>query len=526
MRVAIVASPYSLEENPSPPLGVTYVAAAFAAAGAEVRIFDYIVSGYSKEKIKRQLEDYQPDAVGATSVTMNFFDAQKILRDVKSCNPEIITMMGGPHVSFTAAETLRRYPEIDLIVIGEAEDTIAELTPVLRKQNKWRDIRGIAYRDEGDIVITDKRPFIADVDRINLPARHLLPIFRYRALGFPVSMITSRGCPNACIFCLGRKMVGAKIRRRSANCVLDEIERILELGFERINIADDLFTSDRERVLEICRGINKRNLKFGWSAFARVDTVNPEVLAAMAAAGCDSVSFGVESGDPQMLKRIRKGIRLEHPASAVRMCKETGIVPHVSFMVGLPGETLKTMQASDRLARNLNVLYGYHYLAPFPGTTVREQIEKYDLEILTNDWAKYDANDAIVRTSALSPDDIRAFVARYDEEMYTDWKKLMTGYVNKTNTPLENMRVEGYWRMHLTFKILKNDLIEKDGAIEAALCGGSREKALEELCKRITVGTGIEPGIVGHTLNDFVSRGYLTAKRSDDECRWMWTDDI
>ncbi len=134
MRVALVATPYPLEENPSPPLGVTYVAAAFLAAGADVRIFDYIVSGYSREKISRQLDDFRPDAVGATSVTMNFYVAQKILRDVKSCNPEIITMMGGPHVSFAAEQTLRQYPEIDLIVIGEAEDTIAELTPCIKAE--------------------------------------------------------------------------------------------------------------------------------------------------------------------------------------------------------------------------------------------------------------------------------------------------------------------------------------------------------------------------------------------------------
>ncbi len=234
----------------------------------------------------------------------------------------------------------------------------------------------------------------------------------------------------------------------------------------------------------------------------------------------------METGDPQMLKRIRKGIKLEHAAPAVQMCKDAGIVPHVSFIVGLPGETPETMQASDRLARSLNVLYGYHYLAPFPGTTVREQIEKYDLEILTDDWAKYDANDAIVRTKALVPEDIRAFVARYDEEMYTDWEKLLAGYVNKTNAPLENMRVEGYWRMHLTYKILKNDLVEKYGLIETALCDGSQENALRELSNRIIVETGAEPQIVNHTMTDFARRGYITAKMSDEGCCWMWSDDI
>ena len=118
MRIAVIAPPYPLEEMPSPPLGVTYVAAAFEAAGAEVKIFDYIVTAYSKEKLETQLASFKPDAVGATSVTMNFYEAQQIIRDVKNYNPEIITMMGGPHVSFTARETLIQYPEIDLIVFG------------------------------------------------------------------------------------------------------------------------------------------------------------------------------------------------------------------------------------------------------------------------------------------------------------------------------------------------------------------------------------------------------------------------
>ena len=522
LRIAIVATPYPLEEVPSPPLGVTYVAAAFVAAGAEVRIFDYIVCGYSKEKLRKQLEDFQPDAIGATSVTMNFYEAQRILRDVKSYNPEIITMMGGPHVSFTAKETLRKYPEIDLIVIGEAEDTIAKLTLCLKQQNKWRDIRGIAYRQDDEIVITGKREFITDVDRIHLPARHLLPVSRYRALGFPVSMITSRGCPNSCIFCLGRKMVGSKIRRRKAEFVLDEMEQIIGYGFERINIADDLFAVDKERVLEICAGIKERGLKFPWSAFARVDTVTQEMLEAMAEAGCDSVSFGVETGNPEMLKRIKKGIKLEQVGAAVKMCKQAGIIAHASFMVGLPGETKETLLQTDQLARSLKILYGYHYLAPFPGTSVREKIGEYDLEILTDDWAKYDANDAIVKTSVLEPNDMRAFVASYDEEMDTDWQKILSGYEKKTITPMENMRVEGHWRMKLTYQVLKNDLIEKSGFIEPALFHGSKDNALRELCQRIIVNTNADSRIVNNTISDFANRGYLKAAISERGCDWRW----
>ena len=126
----------------------------------------------------------------------------------------------------------------------------------------------------------------------------------------------------------------------------------------------------------------------------------------------------------------------------------------------------------------------------------------------------------------MSPEDMRAFVAIYEEEMNADWQKILAGYENKTNSPMENLRVMGHWRMHLTYKILKNDLIEKLGLIDHTLCNGSRESALMELCNRIIVATGDEPQIVNHTMNDFAQRGYLTAKMSDEGCRWIWSDDV
>lgn len=522
MRIAIIAAPYPLTEIPSPPLGITYVAAAFIAAGAEVKIFDYIVCGYSKEKLYKQLNDFQPDAVGAGSVTMNFYEAQKILRDVKSINPEIITMMGGPHVSFTAQETLKKYPEIDLILSGETEETIREITPHLKDMSRWQNICGIAYRQNDEVVVTGKRNFIADVDALHLPARHLLPVSRYRALGFPVSMITGRGCPNSCIFCLGRKMVGAKIRRRQTNNVLDEMEQIIALGFERINIADDLFAADKARVKEICAGIRQRGLKFTWSAFARVDTVDQEMLAQMVAAGCDSVSFGVETGNPEMLKTIKKGIKLEQVHSAVKMCKQAGMLAHASFMVGLPGETKETLAQTAELAKELDIVYGYHFLAPFPGTTVREKVDKYDLQILTDDWAKYDANDAIVRTASLSPREQREFVASFDAEIEKDWQRQLRGYENGTNTPLENLQVEGHWRMQLSYQVLKEDLIEKYGMIDKALFQDSPDKALTELCRRVETHTKADAMVVNKTISDFVKRGYLQTAASDSGCTYSW----
>jgi len=523
MRIAVIAPPYPLEEMPSPPLGVTYVAAAFAGAGADVRIFDYIVSGYSREKIENQLASFSPDAVGATSVTLNFYDAQKILRDVKQYNHEIITIMGGPHVSFTVEETLKHYPEIDLIVIGEGEATIAELTPVLRQKEKWREVRGIAYREGDEIVRTPKRDFVTDIDNIPLPARHLLPISRYRALGFPVSLITGRGCPYSCIFCLGRKMVGSKVRKRTSRLVLDEIEQIIGYGFDRINIADDLFTTDKERVREICAGIKERSLKFPWSAFARVDTVSQEVFDLMAEAGCDSVSFGVETGNPDMLKRIKKGIRLEQVYSAVKMCQQAGMIAHASFIIGLPGETKETLHQTDQFAKSTKAIYGYHFLAPFPGTTVREKIGDYDLQILTDDWSRYDANDAIVRTSFLNPEEMKAFGDGYEKEMTDDWNKIVRRYHEGRGSVEDKMQVEGHWRMKLTYRLLKEDIIEQCGLIEPECCRGSKENALRELCNRIGKITQADPGVIDNTLYDFAGRGYLKTEMSDQGCRWSWS---
>jgi radical SAM superfamily enzyme YgiQ (UPF0313 family) len=522
MRVAIIAAPYPLEEVPSPPLGISYVAAAFEAAGCDVRIFDYIISGYSKEKLALQLADFQPDAVGAGSVTMNFYDAHRILRDVKNINPDILTMMGGPHVSFTVEETLSGYPEIDLIFMGEADDTIVEFAPFIRQKNKWSGIQGIAYRQGDAIINNGRRDFIVDVDRIPLPARRLLPISRYRAFGYPVSMITGRGCPHGCIFCLGRKMVGAKVRRRNPQLVLDEIEQILGLGFERINIADDLFASDTKRVKEICDGIKERNLKFAWSAFARVDTVNQEMFDAMAATGCDSVSFGVESGSPEMLKRVRKGITLQQVTEAVGMCKQSGMLAHASFMVGLPGESKETLRQTGAFAGSLKILFGYHYLAPFPGTTLCEKVEKYDLEILTRDWSKYDANDAIVRTSGLTPKDIRDFVALYDNEMNSLWQEVIDNYKTGKNKPYDEMRVEGHYRMNITFAILKEDLVEKLGFIDPATMNGDKDSHQKMFVEKMKKAISGEPRLVENTVNDFIARGFLKADHNDKGCTWRW----
>ena len=521
MRVAIIAPPYPLEEAPAPPLGVSYVAAAFEAAGCRVKIIDYIVSRYTPEKLRAELDAFGPDIVGGTSVTMNFPVAADIMQTAKRHRPSALTVMGGPHVSFDADRTLETYPEIDLLVLGEGERTIMELVPLLEDRSRWRGIKGLAFRQDGEVVMTGPRELIDDLDSIPLPARHLLPLSRYRALGFPVSVITSRGCPNACIFCQGRRMVGRKVRYRKVECVMDEIEQILSYGISRINVADDLFTSNRARVREVCGQIRRRGLDFRWSAFARVNTVDREILEMMRDAGCDGISFGIESGNPEMLRRVRKGITLEQAQKAVDLCREVGIFAHASFMVGLPGESPESLADTRAFAQNLGIAYGYHFLAPFPGTDVREKIGEYDLEILTDDWARYDANSAIVRTSKLTAEEIERFVAIFVAETNEKWEREVLDYREGRGLPEDNVRVGGHFRMQLTYRLLSEDLIETHGRLPVNHASGNG--AVGALCDRIREVTGCESALVRDTIGDFVGAGYLKPRRRGATVEWRWT---
>ena len=316
-------------------------------------------------------------------------------------------------------------------------------------------------------------------------------------------------------------MVGKKVRYRSVEYVMDEIERILSYGISRINIADDLFTSNKARVREICGEIRSRGLDFQWSAFARVNTVDSEILELMRDAGCDSVSFGIESGNPEMLRRVKKGITLDQARDAVRMCKEAGILAHASFMVGLPGESFETLRDTREFSQSLGIPHGYHFLAPFPGTTVREKIEEYDLEILTDDWSRYDANSAIVRTSALSPEDIEGFVAAFDREINDEWEKQVRDYREGRGLPEDNFRVEGNFRMQLVYRILSEDLIETCGCFPME--HASDNESVDRLCGGIVEVTGFDSRLVRNTIESFIDAGYIRQGREGDNIAWYWT---
>jgi anaerobic magnesium-protoporphyrin IX monomethyl ester cyclase len=524
MRVMIIAAPYPLEECPAAPLGVSYVASAFLSTGADVQVADYIVNRYTPEKLAKAIADFQPDIIGANCVTLNFPGAADIVRTAKRLAPHAITMMGGCHVSFDMAGTLNEYPEVDIICVGEGEKTIAELMAAFTTGGDWTQTKGIAFKKNGELVFTGHQDFIEDLDALPLPARHLLPMSRYRALGFPISIITGRGCPYNCIFCVGRSMVGKKHRHRRADLVVDEIEDMMSYGWDRINIVDDLFTANKEKVLAVCDEMHRRKLKLTWTAFCRVNSVDLEVLKAMQAAGCDMISFGMETGNAEMLKRIRKGATLEQARRAAALCKEAGIAAHASFVAGLPGETWETIRETDEFSSSLGIIYGYHILAPFPGTTVREEVEKYDLEILTSDWTKYDANQAVARTAALSKEDIEKFVGEFNAEMDKAWDKMVEHYHAGVANTEETLRVAGHYRMELVYKMLSEDLVERYCTFTAAEAAGSANGGVDLLCRRLESLTGSARDVVEFAITHYCKSGFLKAEPvNGGGLAWYWT---
>ncbi len=521
MKVALIVAPYPLEEFPSPPLGLCYVAAAFDAAGGEVRIFDYLVRQYTPEKLYSELNEFKPDIVGINSVTLNFNQAASILQTAKQFFPDVITIMGGPHVSFDFQDGLVQYPEIDIMVIGEGEKTIQALLPAIRDRKSLHHIKGIAFMENDEVFFTGRSDFIKDLDALPLPARHLLPLSRYQALDFPVSIITSRGCPNQCIFCQGRRMVGNKVRYRSIPRIVDEIEQFMDYGFTRFNIADDFFTFNTKRVNAFCNEMKSRNLKCHWSAFARADSVDKNLLETMLDAGCTSVLFGIESGNQEILNRIRKRITLDKIEKAVADCKDVGMDVFGSLIVGLPGETLETLQETHQFVKALDINYGYHFLAPFPGTTVKDEIHEYDLEILTSDWSKFDANHAIVRTSHLSAQEIEEFVYKnYTATVEEDEEGISRRFNEGCPTDADFLYYLGQQKNQIIFQLLSEDLIEKHCSFPA---NHPYYDEVQQLVYKVAELCQKDVGIAKLIIREIVQSSYLKVRIENDRNIWFWT---
>ncbi|NLV68790.1 MAG: radical SAM protein [Spirochaetes bacterium] len=460
-RLLLINPPYPFEECPAPPFGLMSLAAYLIREGFDVRIEDYIVEPYSAERVRQVLSEFRPHIAGSTAVTMNVKKALAILEDFRAVNPELVTLIGGPHATFDA-EGMLSHSHIDYVIRGEGEITTAELLTAIESGRSAESIKGISYRKNGRVIHNDNRPFIENINTLPYPARDLVKISKYRALNFPVNMMTSRGCPHSCIFCVGHRMVGNRVRYFDVNRVVDEFEMLSRLGFNQINIVDDLFTSHKKRCMEICDGIIARGINHTWSAFARVDTVHEDLLEKMSDAGCRNLCFGIESGNQEILDRIKKRTTLDTCRSAAALCRKSGIEPMASYILGLPGETEETVRKTFAFAEEMGIPYAFHILAPFPGTEVRIKSAEYGISILTDDWDMYDANRSVCGTGGISPEKVNSIADEFYLKINNSIETLRVK--NKNSEPLNEMQKEivtGFESFNFSRRLITEKLVEK-----------------------------------------------------------------
>ena len=527
MRVLLINPHYPISETPAPPLGLAFLAGFLLKSKIEVHILDFAVIPWNNETLEKEIKAFKPDIVGSTAVTMNFDAAVRILRTSKQIDPDIVTVCGGPHASFEATEALTHHHHLDVIVIGEGEQTLLDLVRCVEKKKSFEPVAGIAYREGNRVHRTIARPPV-DINSLPLPARHLLPLGRYKALGLPLTLTTSRGCPYKCSFCIGRKMGGPAVRYREPKRVVDELEQIASLGFNQVNIADDLFTANHRHCRDICDEILRRGLSIKWTAFARVDTVSEEVLLKMKAAGCKAVSFGVESANPGILKTIRKGISPRQVVEAVNLCLDTEITPYASFILGLPGETSETLQQTVQFARDLQsmgVAYGYHLLAPFPGTEIRETLEDYHMRLLTDDWSQYHANRAIVDTPGADKEMLDDIVINWEREFHAYLDDIGKKRELGTATEEETGQIEGLERVTVVYDLMMSGAIERRGRWTEK---GERTNPdhFTELIKRLKHEVVHSEKELSKALQYCVEKGYLRLGRQEKRIEWRWVDYI
>jgi anaerobic magnesium-protoporphyrin IX monomethyl ester cyclase len=450
-KIALVNTPLleGVAHHPLfPPLGLAYMAAVLEQNDFEVKIFDCPVCEIDHEKLKAELDSFQPTMVGIGSMTPTIESALKSARVAKEVCPDAKVLMGGPHATFADKQILTDEKAVDIIVRGEGEETILELAKQSPELQKVGDVKGITFRKDNQIIQAPGRPFIQNLDALPRPAYKYLPVEKYRIAGRKLlPIMSSRGCPFQCSFCVASQMFGARFRARSPKNVLDELEWLRdEYGAEGIAFQDDTLTFDRKRAMEICDGIIERKINLPWGCGTRADMVTKEVLAKMSKAHCNETCFGVESGCQRIRDSLKKKVTTEQCENAIKWAKEAGMFVTVSVILGYPGETKETLQETLDFVRRVEPddVWLCH-ATPYPGTELRALVESNGWK-MSEDWKLYNTMNPIFEDPLLPAKEIA---------------QMRKNFYNKFYSPRYILRqaVKGYLKGNLYSKIMARTAI-------------------------------------------------------------------
>ena len=360
-----------------PPMDLAQLGAMAKRAGADVRIEDLPATDRSWDDLEQILQEYQPDILLFSTTTPTIEQDLCTAEMIKGIKPDCVTVGKGEYLAVNGEKVLKENPSLDVILTGEPEITFEEIC----KGKNPDEIQGILFRkkiqDADELVRTERRGLIKDLDSLPFPARDLLKNELYRSpeTGNPLTVIqANRGCPSHCIFCPAGKIYGYSVRLRSPQNIVEEVKECVEqFGIREFLFNGDTFTINKSWVLKLCDLIVKEGLDIHWGCNSRVDTFDKERAGALKKAGCWVVAFGIESGVQEMLDKMKKKTKVEKAFEAVRVAKNAGLRTHAFYIIGLPWETKETLKKTYQFARRLDTdFFDFNIAYPLPGTEYYE----------------------------------------------------------------------------------------------------------------------------------------------------------
>jgi radical SAM superfamily enzyme YgiQ (UPF0313 family) len=377
------------------PLGIYYLGSYLRENGYEVRVVDGEAENLTTENVLEMIKEFSPGFVGISSTTVAFHRSTEMADEIKKNFSDIKIVLGGAHVS-SNTEHAMSFGNFDYGVTGEGELTLLELLDALNNGNDLTDIKGIVYRDNNKLVINPPREYIKDLDILPFPAYDLIkniklytpPPTNYKRLPV-VNVITSRGCPSGCTFC-DKNVFGDRYRVRSAENIFQEIKYLHEkYNLKEIAFVDDTFLINKKRIYKLFELLNNAGISFYWTCLGRINDVNYDYLKFLKSNGCWHISFGIESGDEEILKRIKKNISLEKVRRVTNWCKELKIKTKGFFIIGHPGETAESIEKTISFGCSLKIDDAVITInTPIPGSPQYAEVDKYGT-LDETDWSQF-----------------------------------------------------------------------------------------------------------------------------------------
>ena len=453
--ICLANAPYFLEERYGklasvgatlPNLGLLMLAAVLRRAGHRVRIVDASAQGLGYEQTIEEIDRFQPDIIALTAVTPSIVKTVKLASMIKKGHPSTSIVIGGPHFTAVPEQTLLDFPVFDYGAIGEGEHTLEELVEALARGGSPADVPGVAWRENGTVIFSPHRSPIKDLDALPFPAWDLLDgfpsqyhpaLFKYKKLP-STHIISARGCPNKCIFC-DTSVFSRQIRFHSPEYVLEMVGYLVkDFGIKEIIFEDDQFLISKKRVAEICEGLLKTRWGISWCCSGRVTSVNDlALLKLMKRSGCWQISYGIESGNQEILDFAKKGITLDQIEKAVHLTHKAGILSKGYFIFGLPHETEETMKNTIHFAKHIPLNdMSIFTLTPFPGSEMYAIAEQFGT--IEKDFEKMNLLDVVYVPNGLSKEKLLYYQRRFMREFYLR-PRIIGNYVERLMMNPRNM---------------------------------------------------------------------------------------